>query len=164
MTDELVSLLPSMMGLAWALTGSRSDSEELVQSAVAAAIPLWEKIDNPRSYLRRILVNLHHDGSRRRRIVSEDLRPEIERGSTGDHSDQVSSRIDVDGALARLPALTRTVLILRFVEDLTSSQIGRQLGQPAGTVRRIIHGGVKALRQDPRLSSESPWGHTEGQR
>ncbi|RIJ78422.1 sigma-70 family RNA polymerase sigma factor [Nakamurella silvestris] len=155
MGEELLTLLPSLMGLAWALTGSRADSEELVQSAVASAIPRWERIDSPRQYLRRTMINLHRDSLRRRLIVAEDLQPSIDQGLhqrvQEDHGERVSSRIDVDAALARLPAMTRTVLILRFVEDLTSTQIGRTLGQPPGTIRRIIHQGVKALRQDSRL-------------
>lgn len=50
-------------------------------------------------------------------------------------------------ALGRLKASDRTILAAKYVEDLTSEQIGRVVGKPAGTVRSRIHIALRRLRE-----------------
>lgn len=154
MAEVLTELLPSLMGLSWALTGSRTDAEELVQTAVAQVIPRWSTIDSPRLYLRRTVVNLHRDRLRRGYVITEHLRAEVDLMSAADHSGPTGLQIDVDRALATLPPLLRTVLALRFLEDLSAPQIAALLDRPAGSVRRLIHEGVTALRVGGLLADD----------
>jgi len=57
-------------------------------------------------------------------------------------------------ALASLPELYRTVLILRYWSGLTPAQIARLLGEPEGTIRNRIFRAHLRLRE--RLSEEIP--------
>ena len=64
--------LRSVIGLAYALSGSRSAAEDLAQDAFVAAHRNWEKIsqyDKPEAWVRRVVANL--SVSRFRKGISE---------------------------------------------------------------------------------------------
>jgi RNA polymerase sigma-70 factor (ECF subfamily) len=50
-------------------------------------------------------------------------------------------------SVARLPDERRRALVLRFVEEMSSAEIGAILGRSEGAVRVLIH---RALRQVAR--------------
>ena len=52
----------------------------------------------------------------------------------------------LNGALARLPAAQRTVLVLRYLDDLPYGEIGRVCGLPVNTVKSYLLRGKAALR------------------
>jgi RNA polymerase sigma factor (sigma-70 family) len=56
-------------------------------------------------------------------------------------------------ALARLPRRQRTVLVLRFYEDLSDSEIAGVLGCPGSTVRSLASRALHALRTDPDVGT-----------
>jgi DNA-directed RNA polymerase specialized sigma24 family protein len=55
--------------------------------------------------------------------------------------------VDIDDALARLPASQRVVLILRSREGLSEQEIAATLGIPAGTVKSRLHRARAAFRE-----------------
>jgi RNA polymerase sigma-70 factor (ECF subfamily) len=55
-------------------------------------------------------------------------------------------------ALGALPAAQREVLILRFGDGLSLAEIAVALEVPLGTVKSRLHLGLRALRDDSRLS------------
>jgi RNA polymerase sigma-70 factor (ECF subfamily) len=48
----------------------------------------------------------------------------------------------------RLPEKFRTMIVMRFVADLSTVQIAEQLGKRPGTVRVVLHRAYKLLRKD----------------
>ena len=53
---------PALLRLAYTLTGNTADAEDVVQEALARALPRWERIsrvDNVDAYVRRMVVNAH---------------------------------------------------------------------------------------------------------
>ena len=48
----------------------------------------------------------------------------------------------------RLPEKFRTMIVMRFVADLSTVQIAEQLGKRPGTVRVWLHRAYKLLRKD----------------
>jgi len=52
----------------------------------------------------------------------------------------------LNGALARLPAAQRAVLVLRYLDDLSYGEIGRICGLPVNTVKSHLLRGKAALR------------------
>jgi RNA polymerase sigma-B factor len=64
----------------------------------------------------------------------------------------------IDGLMATLPARDRTVLRLRFEDDLTQAEIGRLLGISQMQVSRIIRQSITALNQ--HAASQPPTGFT----
>ena len=55
-------------------------------------------------------------------------------------------RLSLDQALARLTPKQRTVLVLRYFEDLTEVQTGHVLGISAGTVKSTTRQAFARLR------------------
>ena len=59
---------PGLLRLAYTLTGNRADAEDVVQEALARALPRWARIsrvDDVDAYVRRMVVNAHTSWWRR---------------------------------------------------------------------------------------------------
>ncbi len=64
-------------------------------------------------------------------------------------------------ALAQLPAGMRTIIVLRFYEDLSEAEIARLLGCSAGTVKSQTSRGLARLRAYFADQSSSATTHRE---
>jgi RNA polymerase sigma factor (sigma-70 family) len=132
--DQRVALIR----LAYLLTGSRDQAEDIVQTAFAAAHRRWSGLDDPLAYLRRVVVNRAQDLHRRR----------FRRPPPPDVGITQQPEIDETWAeLVRLPASQRAVVVLRFYEDLPLTDIARMLDRPEGTVRSDLHRALARLRR-----------------
>ena len=145
--DEQVfrSDLRYLVNLARALTNRRQDSEDLAQATYVRAAPhLKDDMPSRRGYLRATMVNLLNDQSRRLRIVKEiPAESPGEPTATRDLYAEVDGRLDVARALDRLTPVQRQVLVLRYLEDMSTRDIARVMNRPVGTVRRLS---AEALR------------------
>lgn len=133
------------------LTGNRQDAQDLVQSALERACRHWDRVaaaEQPEAYVRRILVNSLKDRWRlRRRIVEvpfDDAWPSAPSGQSPYR--QVELRREMIAELRRLPVGMRSVLVLRYFEDLTEAEIARTLNCSAGTVKSQAARGLARLR------------------
>ena len=152
--ELLLAELAALRRTARALTGRQDEADDLVQAVFERALPRWHRIDGPpRGYLTRILVNLYRDQARRSRRLGAVPLP-IE-PATRDEAGDLARRLDMDHALAGLPPRTRAIVVLRYLEDLPAADVGRIVGLPAGSVRRIAAAALATLR--PLLApSEEP--------
>ena len=131
------------------LAGSREAGEDLLQTAVERLLHRWGRFDgDPEGYLRRTLCNLAIDGQRRagrwrqkERLLGAGLR------LTQDPVGDVDLRDALVRLLLRLPARQRTVLVLRYWEQLTDAETATVLGCPESTVRSIAWRGLARLRE-----------------
>ena len=133
------------------LTGDRQEAQDLVQTALERACRHWPRVaaaEQPDAYVRRILVNSLKDRRRmRRRIVEvsfDDARPAPQPGPSPYR--QVELRRSMIAALQRLPVGMRSVLVLRYFEDLTEAEIAHALNCSAGTVKSQAARGLARLR------------------
>lgn len=138
--------LGRLVRFAAALCGNATDGEDLVATAVLASLPRWQAITGSHyGYLRQAVLN-EHIGGVRKQIRRRRLEPVPVHPVEPDRSDRVNARITVGAALDAIPDLQRTVLVLRYFEDLPVAEVARVLGRPDGTIRRITHEGLTALR------------------
>jgi RNA polymerase sigma-70 factor (sigma-E family) len=105
---------------AWLLTGDRQLAEDLVQETLARVYVRWHKVarmDNPAAYARRVLVNAHisHRRLRRNREVPV---AEVQQPERPVEAPDRELRLTLLDGLARLDTVDRTVLVLRYWEDL----------------------------------------------
>jgi RNA polymerase sigma-70 factor (sigma-E family) len=144
---------PALQRFAYLVTGSASDAPDLVQEALARALPRWGSLvarGTAEAYLRRSIVNASISAWRknRRQVPDDDPQPPpVDDGS--------QDRADADHAWAlctRLPPRQRAAVVLRFYEDLTYAEIAAVLGCPEATARSHVHRALAALRQ--RLVTE----------
>ena len=141
------------------LTGERPPAEDLVQATLERVCRHWHKVsraDSPEAYARRILVNLANDRWRRRRGGVEiplDIRDHDNEPSGGtDAYQRVAVRDELLCRLRALPPNMRTVLVLRYFDDLSDPEIAAAMGTTESTVRSQAARGLAKLRA---LSSEA---------
>jgi RNA polymerase sigma-70 factor (sigma-E family) len=141
---------PALSRAAYLLTGDRSAAEELTQAALVKAALRWRRViatGNPEAYVRRILVNENISWWRRfgRRELASGYH-QIEK-RTSDPADAAAQRLDLAAALARLPKRQRTVIVLRFYEDLTEVETAAAMGCSVGTVKSQTSVALAKLRR-----------------
>ncbi len=99
-------------------------------------------------YLYRSATNLMTDEYRRRRSRPEEVGPPpadlVATGSS--FEDRVDDSLHLEQLLNQLSVDQRTVVELRFLEDLTVEETAARLEKPVGTVKSLQHHGVKRLR------------------
>ncbi len=105
-----------------------------------------------------LVANWHRDRSRKQEIPLDDL-PILP--SKGDHPEKNLVRSQEQEALLRiirtLPSERQTLLILKFVEDMSNAEIGVIMGRSEGAVKSLYHRTLLALRdqlQDQNLNLE----------
>lgn len=132
---------------AFVITAHRQDAEDLVQSALMKAVAVWGRIrDDPEPYVRRIMVNENISRWRRHRnreVVVESP-PHHDRTAVPAASED---RMDLAAALAHLTPKQRTVLALRYYEDLTERATAELMGVAVGTVKSQTRDALAALRR-----------------
>jgi RNA polymerase sigma-70 factor (sigma-E family) len=132
-----------MVRLANLLTGSELAAEDVVQDAFIAYHRHADSVQNPRAYVRMSVVNFARS-SQRRRARERGFRP---------HLVTVTNITDIDetwASLRRLPPRQRAALVLRFYEDLSEADVAALLGCPAGTVKSLVHRGLKKMKETIR--------------
>lgn len=147
---------PALVRTATLLTGDHHEAEDLVQGALVKAVGVWRRIaDDPEPYVRRIMVNDNISRWRRHRgrtVVSED--PAAGRDARWATEDDAETRLDLATALAALAPRQRTVLVLRYFEDLTERETAALMGIGVGTVKSHTRDALARLR---RLVPELVW-------
>ncbi|MET9126497.1 SigE family RNA polymerase sigma factor [Streptomyces sp. NPDC004528] len=128
--------------------GDRHAAEDLLQNALIKAAGRWHLIDEPEAYVRQILYRQQVSRWRLkwpRRETNVGEPPEGTRHVT-DSAAAAELRVVMRGALARLTARRRSVLVLRYYEDLPEADVARLLGCSVGTVRSTTHRSLARLR------------------
>ena len=115
-----------------------------MQTALFKAAKAWHRIEgDPEPYVRRILYTQNVSWWRQRRVTETALGSYDATAATTADSDL---RLTLERALARLTTRQRTVLVLRYFEDLTEVQAGQALGIGSGTVKSITRQALVRLR------------------
>jgi len=147
----------ALLRAAQAMTGNRSDAEDLVQATLVKAYQSWDRISDPAAldtYVRRVMVNTHISGWRRRRLdeyPTDDLPDSPAADATGD----ADLRDVVQRAIDRLPRQMRAAVMLRFFDDMTEQEVAAALGVSVGTVKSTVARAVAKLRQDAELGEDA---------
>ena len=142
-----------LVQLAFWMTGSWHDAEDIVQDALAKAYVRWPGIENPEAYIRRVVVNHCRDKFRRRRRETLLAEPP-DRPAAAAGVEAVIARRALVAALASLPARQRAVVVLRYCLDWPEADVATALGCSAGTVKSQAAKALAKLRGHPALVPE----------
>ena len=130
---------------AFVLTGNHHDAEDLLQTALMKAAGVWSRIaERPEPYVRRIMYHENVSRWRRLRLVEEPL---DSHDTAVEQSEHTVERLLLADALARLTPKQRTVLVLRYYEDLTEQQAAAVMGVGVGTIKSQTRHALARLRQ-----------------
>jgi RNA polymerase sigma-70 factor (sigma-E family) len=160
--DEFAAArLPALLRYAVLLCGDRELARDLVQDAMTKALVRWGRIgrlDEPYAYVRVMVTNEFLSLRRRRAVRTVALTTEvIEAYRTPERADpahQLDERAGLWHQLAMLPRQQRAVLVLRYYEGLSDTEIADVLGCRTGTVRGYASRALAALRIE--LSAAAP--------
>lgn len=144
--DEFVATrAPSLMRTAYLLTGDAHLAEDLLQTVLFNAARRWGRIEgSAEAYVRRAMYHENISMWRRRKVpeTAYDESSDVRAGLDAD----VALQLTLAEALARLTRIQRTVLVLRYYEDLTERQTAATLGIGVGTVKSTCRQALTRLR------------------
>jgi RNA polymerase sigma-70 factor (ECF subfamily) len=160
---EALGYADALFRLAYHLTGSDADAEDLVQDTYARALGATTRFvegTNLKAWLFRILRNAYIDDYRRARANPvdagfDDDDPRLQAPQELLRDDQELERLrsvvaeDIEAALATLSPDARTIVLLDL-EGLTESELAGVLGCAPGTVKSRLTRARVALRQKLR--------------
>jgi RNA polymerase sigma-70 factor (sigma-E family) len=142
--------LPQLVRFGWMLTGSQDAGADLVHDALERTLVRWRRIDSrsdPEAYVRRVMVNRNISiwRKRRREVLTDDIRNAGREDERRDH--------DMWRAIQQLPPRQRAVVVLRYYEDLSESEIAHILGCSAGTVKSQASKALGKLRDSTSVAA-----------
>lgn len=137
----------AVVALAYGLSGSRSAAEDIAQEAFLRAYRDWsrvESMDSPDGWVRRVAMNLAR--SRWRRLKAE-MAARSRLSPPTDFSPPDGPPIEFWDEVRRLPRRQAEAVSLRYIEDLTVTEISQILQVAEGTVRALLFQGRERLRR-----------------
>ncbi|MFE5331967.1 RNA polymerase sigma factor, partial [Embleya sp. NPDC056575] len=141
-----------LVRLATLLVDDQETAEDVVQEAFTAAFRRYGarlgELDDPPAYLRRCVVNGARSVLRRRRTARAWVPPVLPPAASPE-DDALRAERDrrLRQALGQLTRRQREVLVLRYWENLSESEIAGTLGIPSGTVKSTASRGLTALHR-----------------
>ncbi|MCT2593822.1 SigE family RNA polymerase sigma factor [Streptomyces sp. N2-109] len=147
---------PALLRTAILLSGGDEHAaEDLLQNALIKVASRWNRVEEPEAYARQVLyrqqISRWRLRWRKRELTVADLPESAARERPDNDADL---RLTVRRALSRLTPRQRTVLVLRYFEDLPETEVARLLGCSVGTVRSTTHRSLARLRSlAPELSA-----------
>lgn len=122
--------------------GDRYRGEDVAQDAFTALYRDWDRVTNPVGFIWTAVRNRCRDVQRREIHAREKLsllRP-LRRSSEEGHY--------LADVVAKLPALRRQIVVLRFYGGHSLPEISEITGVPVGTVKSNLHRALDQLRAD----------------
>lgn len=131
------------------------DRDEAALRTQDTFVRAWEKLGTFRgdsrllTWLHRLAVNvtLDHHRAERRRLLTEvagELDPDAHPRPA---ADRPGDRLDLEAAVARLPAGARTVFVLHDVEGYRLREVAELCGIATGTAKSQLHRARTLLRE-----------------
>ena len=163
-TTIVTTFGPQMMAVARRLLRCESDCNDALQDAFISAfksLPKFEASSRLATWLHRITVNaclmkLRSAGSKKETSIDELLPTFDWRGhynkkvpavtSPEGHAEQSETRAMVRSAIDQLPDTYRTILILRDIEELDTTETAKLLETTENNIKTRLHRARQALR------------------
>lgn len=157
----LVARERALQRTAHLLTGDVHAAQDLVQTTLAKLYLRWDRIrlaDNVDAYARKALVNEFRSAWRRPVRRAEQVVERVPDRPTPEVPAYDGSREAVWRFVSGLPPKQRAVIVLRFYEQLTETEIADLMGISVGTVKSQSSRALAALRarlpDHPEISGE----------
>jgi RNA polymerase sigma-70 factor (ECF subfamily) len=150
-----------IVAVAYAVLGSRAAAEDVAQEAFLRGYTRWDRIaayDRPDLWVRRVALNLAI--SRRRRVAREAAARERVRSrllaepAASEWDELDGSAAEFWHAVRALPRRQAEVVVLYYVDDLSTARIAETLRCAEGTVRAHLHRARQALAVALRTGGE----------
>lgn len=131
--------------IAFAYLRNESDALEAIQETTCRAYVKLRKIKEPRyfaTWLIRILIHYCIDEQKRKRKVV--ILPQFPEPAS--NTPTADDKLSLEGAIDQLAPHYRHIIILKYYQDMTLTEIARLLEKPEGTVKTWLNKALKQLR------------------
>jgi RNA polymerase sigma-70 factor, ECF subfamily len=145
--DYAITYKENHFRLAYSYVKNVDDALDIVHESIYKAMSSMDSLKNPRyikTWFYRIVVNTSLDFLRKqsRLIVTEDeIITRLSLGAADNYQD-----IDLKRALEDLPHSYRSVIVLRYFEDLKIEEIAEILNENVNTVKNHLYKALEKLR------------------
>jgi RNA polymerase sigma-70 factor, ECF subfamily len=123
-----------------------TSAEEVVQEAFATILVKRPRVDSPEAWLMRVVHRRCTDWHRRRRVAERAL-GELAARRPSHSAPATTEAMDLEGALACLPARTRRLLLMSYLGGLSSSELASELGYATASIPTLLRRALDALRK-----------------
>jgi RNA polymerase sigma-70 factor, ECF subfamily len=138
-------------------TSNRVDAEDLTSRTFHKALRNLHRYQDKKgasfqSWLFRIahnlVVNWYRDASRHPEVSMTALEPlTTERGNPSKTIEKAEERAWLLSLVDNLPEDRKTLIILKFVEQMTNAEIGEVLGKTEGAIKALYYRTLSSLRE-----------------
>ena len=130
--------------VAFRILGSRGEAEDVAQETMARAYVHWRKVHgHAEPWVAKVSSNLALGIWRKRRSARNGDGPTAHDSEDG----LVVQRMRLVDALETLPRRQRESVVLRYLADLSETEVAVQLGCSVGAVKQHAHRGLTRLRE-----------------
>lgn len=153
--EYIIEYKNSIYKLAYSYTRNKDDALDIVQESIYKGFESINSLKEPefiKTWFYRIVVNTAIDFIRKRKrevLVDEEF---LQINDTG-HSDFYKD-IDLQRALDDLPDEYRTIIILRYFEDLKIKDVAKVLNQNTNTIKTKLYKGLEMLKIDINIDNK----------
>jgi RNA polymerase sigma-70 factor (sigma-E family) len=145
----------ALLRLATLLTSDAGLGEDAYQETLHRLARRWARVDSPHAYCRRVLHNVVIDQARARQRRPPEIRLADAHDDgdprAGDPVEAVEIRPVLLTALRTLTQQQRAIVVLRYFDDRSESEVAELLGVSSGTVKSTASRAIAHLRQQPGI-------------
>ncbi len=137
----------------FARMGAYTDAEDMVQETLVRVFKYRHRYQPSAKFTTFLYTVARHvrlDALRKSRRIEARmaaLKPECEETTDGGFG-AARARLDVQGALDRLPEKLRSAIVLTVQQGLKYEEVAEALGIPVGTVKSRVFNAFERLRED----------------
>lgn len=147
--EDLMDLCKeSLYRTAFAYTKNEHDALDVLQDTVYKAYISIDKLKNPKyfkTWLTKILINNAIDFiNKEKKIIS--IVDNMKISATKSEVSRVDEKLDILSSIDRLEDKHRKVIILKYFQDLTITEIAEVMSCPIGTVKTYLNKALGKLR------------------
>ncbi len=127
-------------------TKNREDAEDVVNESVIKALCAVKSLKNPqnmKTWFYKIIINTAYTYQKKKK---RELPSEIPPDTASANDDYL--RVTLGGVLEKLSEEQRTIIVLRFFEDMKISSIAKLLSVNENTAKTRLYRAVEALRRE----------------
>lgn len=145
--DYIIKNKENHYRLAFSYVKNVEDALDVVQESIYKAISTAGTLKSPeylKTWFYRIIVNTSIDLLRKRKkvvLVDDEALSTFDSGTVDDYQD-----VDIQKALENLPVQYRSIVVLRFFEDLKIEEMSVILDENVNTIKTRLYKALKMLR------------------
>lgn len=133
-----------MYKIAYSYFRNEQDALEAIQETTYRAFNNLHKLTQDKyfkTWLLRILINYCIDENKRKKKIIE-----LPVNSSINETEDTDSKLEINHAISKLNSKYKSIIILKYYEDLTINDIADILEKPVGTIKTWLNKALKELR------------------